>query len=74
MKILEKVYFSQTLADHNSIKKITQHAKDKTSPTKWAFVGAHCSVDWLQSLKQIFINESYQILVASLTLMTNTCS
>ena len=26
-------------------------------------------VDWLQSLKQMFINESYHILVASLTLM-----
>ena len=27
------------------------------------------SVDWLQSLKQFFINVSYHILVASLTLM-----
>ena len=26
-------------------------------------------LDWLQSLKQFFINVSYQILVASLTLM-----
>ena len=28
-----------------------------------------CFLDWLQSLKQCFINVSYQILVASLTLM-----
>ena len=28
-----------------------------------------CNVDWRQSLKQIFINVSYYILVASLTLM-----
>ena len=27
------------------------------------------SVDWLQSLKQFFINVSYHILVASLTMM-----
>ena len=27
-------------------------------------------LDWLQSLKQFFINVSYHILVASLTLMT----
>ena len=27
------------------------------------------TVDWLQSLKQFFINVSYHILVASLTLM-----
>ena len=27
------------------------------------------NVDWLQSLKQFFINVSYHILVASLTLM-----
>ena len=27
-----------------------------------------CSLDWLQSLKQFFINVSYHILVASLTL------
>ena len=40
----------------------------------WAFVPPQCdkyqkSLDWLQSLKQFFINVSYQILVASLTLM-----
>ena len=28
-----------------------------------------CMLDWLQSLKQFFINVSYHILVASLTLM-----
>ena len=28
-----------------------------------------CRIDWLQSLKQIFINVSFHILVASLTLM-----
>ena len=33
------------------------------------FVFAICSLDWLQSLKQFFINVSYHILVASLTLM-----
>ena len=27
------------------------------------------TIDWLQSLKQFFINVSYHILVASLTLM-----
>ena len=32
------------------------------------------TVDWLQSLKQFFINVSYHILVASLTLMALTCS
>ena len=64
MKTLAKVYFSQMLADHyNSIKnypalKITMLRQSR-----------HCSVDWLQSLKQFFINVSYQILVASLTLM-----
>ena len=30
-------------------------------------------VDWLQSLKQFFINVSYHILVASLTLMALFC-
>ena len=29
----------------------------------------YVNVDWLQSLKQLIINVSYQILVASLTLM-----
>ena len=29
----------------------------------------HKELDWLQSLKQFFINVSYHILVASLTLM-----
>ena len=29
-------------------------------------------LDWLQSLKQFFINVSYHILVASLTLMAQT--
>ena len=29
----------------------------------------HLKLDWLQSLKQFFINVSYHILVASLTLM-----
>ena len=29
----------------------------------------HIQVDWLQSLKQFFINVSYHILVANLTLM-----
>ena len=29
----------------------------------------HALLDWLQSLKQFFINVSYHILVASLTLM-----
>ena len=32
-------------------------------------VGTVSSIDWLQSLKQFFINVSYHILVASLTLM-----
>ena len=32
-------------------------------------VSIQCWVDWLQSLKQFFINVSYNILVASLTLM-----
>ena len=31
-------------------------------------IGTHDHVDWLKSLKHIFINESYHILVASLTL------
>ena len=31
--------------------------------------GSRLEVDWLQSLKQFFINVSYHILVASLTLM-----
>ena len=33
------------------------------------FLLAHRFLDWLQSLKQFFINVSYHILVASLTLM-----
>ena len=32
-------------------------------------IGFTVAVDWLQSLKQFFINVSYHILVASLTLM-----
>ena len=32
-------------------------------------VSIRCFVDWLQSLKQFYINVSYNILVASLTLM-----
>ena len=34
-----------------------------------AFLLGMTMVDWLQSLKQFFINVSYHILVASLTLM-----
>ena len=30
---------------------------------------SHGCIDWLQSLKQVFINVSYHILLASLTLM-----
>ena len=32
-------------------------------------LGVESDLDWLQSLKQFFINVSYHILVASLTLM-----
>ena len=34
-----------------------------------SFVQIQCNLDWLQSLKQFFINVPYHILVASLTLM-----
>ena len=37
-----------------------------------SYLGPNClqlNVDWLQSLKQFFINVSYHILVSSLTLM-----
>ena len=35
----------------------------------WAFCKLGLKLDWLQTLKQLFINVSYHILVASLTLM-----
>ena len=44
----------------------------KTYMCRWQFnpgIHSHEQVDWLQSLKQFFINVSYHILVASLTLM-----
>ena len=37
--------------------------------TDHTFVAVDSDIDWLQSLKQFFINVSYHILVASLTLM-----
>ena len=40
-----------------------------TTLLKTCFVVKGVDVDWLQSLKQISINVSYHILVASLTLM-----
>ena len=41
----------------------------KSHVTAQIFLIAHSFLDWLQSLKQFFINVSYHILVASLTLM-----
>ena len=38
-------------------------------PTLHVLVHALSHIDWLKSLKQFFINVSYHILVASLTLM-----
>ena len=40
-----------------------------THSTRQSIVVKGVDIDWLQSLKQFFINVSYHILVASLTLM-----
>ena len=37
-----------------------------------AYSNLQANLDWLQSLKQFYINVSYHILVASLTLMAKT--
>ena len=40
----------------------------KASKVQFVFISPY-QLDWLQSFKQVFINVSYHILVASLTLM-----
>ena len=52
----------QSISKMNNIQKILVEFYQKFRHMK-------VEVDWLQSLKQFFINVSYHILVASLTLM-----
>ena len=61
------IFFNKLVSTklHRLVKRdiVTMQTRE-VHPSPFAF-----PVDWLQSLKQIFINMSYHILVAGLTLM-----
>ena len=48
---------------------VTEIRDQGNCAASWAFSTTGTLLDWLQSLKQFFIDVSYHILVASLTLM-----
>ena len=72
----QKMNFSELFRQSNQICKFSPDGKYLASVVEFRLVvrdvatfQVSCWVDWLQSLKQFFINVSYRILVASLTLI-----